>query len=91
MIHDDDDDNNNNSKTMLLLLFSLGGDVEFEENDVPVLHDVILPLLSHFALSLHRRLASQFLEIVERHHFRTDKAAFKVRVNGTRRLGEGKG
>ena len=61
--------------------------VEAEEDDVAVLHDVFLALRTDETLLLRRRHRAAGDEVVKRDHLRADKAALKVGVDLSCRLG----
>mmetsp|Transcript_26706 Transcript_26706/g.67938 ORF Transcript_26706/g.67938 Transcript_26706/m.67938 type:complete len:355 (+) Transcript_26706:113-1177(+) len=69
-------------------LLLVGGDVEFEEDDVLVLNDVILALLPVLAGLLHLGLAAiVLLPVAEVVDLGLDEASLEVRVDGTSGLG----
>src|SRR5690606_5120725 len=53
-------------------------DVEAEEQNVPVLHDVFLPFRSHDALVAGRLQTAHPGEVVESHRLRPDEAALEI-------------
>mmetsp|Transcript_91494 Transcript_91494/g.179187 ORF Transcript_91494/g.179187 Transcript_91494/m.179187 type:complete len:236 (-) Transcript_91494:639-1346(-) len=69
------------------LLLRGGGHVEFEEDDIAILHLVGLPLLPVSPGGLHRGLGALLLELVEGHDLGADEPPLEVRVDHTCCLG----
>jgi len=65
-----------------LLLLATGCYVELEEDDVPVQHCIVLPLLPVLASRLDSRLRAQLMQLIVVHHLSTDEAPLKVCVDG---------
>lgn len=60
--------------------------VEAENDDIPVLHDVILSLAAQKPAFLHCRHAAETEKIVVGDYLGADKAPFKIRMDLSRRL-----
>eukprot|EP00963_Diacronema_lutheri_P009640 scaffold877_cov314-Pavlova_lutheri.AAC.3 len=68
-------------------LLPFGGDVELEENDVPVIDGVVLPFLAVLSGRLDSDLASKLVQFVVLHHLGADETSLKIGVNRARCLG----
>ena len=64
-----------------------GLDIEPEQDDVPILHHVVLSFGADQALLLCRGHAAARHQVVKRNNLRADKAALKVAVDLAGRLG----
>mmetsp|Transcript_15125 Transcript_15125/g.49334 ORF Transcript_15125/g.49334 Transcript_15125/m.49334 type:complete len:338 (+) Transcript_15125:279-1292(+) len=69
------------------LLLLVGGDVELEEDDIALLHDVVLPFLPVFARLFNRSLRSVLHKVLVVINLGFDESTLKVRVDGACRLG----
>lgn len=67
----------------LVDLHSLCGDVEFEEHDVAILHNVLLSFLPVQAGSFYLLLSTMLLQVIVRLHLSHDEAVFEVGVDDT--------
>merc|ERR1719481_91022 len=61
--------------------------VKLEEDDVPVLYDVVFSLLSVTTSCLDCSLRTMLLKVSELHNLRHDESLFEVSVNSTSTLG----
>src|SRR5687768_18409149 len=69
------------------VVVSQSSDVELEQHDVAVLHDVVLALVARLARLLGAGLAGERHEIVEADRLGADEAALEIGVDRARRLG----
>lgn len=74
-------------RLLLLGILQTGTGIEFEENDVTILHHVVTTLLPVLASGLAVCLGALFLKVLVVHHFSHDEALLEIRVNAASRLG----
>lgn len=71
---------------MVLSFLLLRGNIEFEQEDVSVVNNVIFTLLSIKTLCLDSRFVSMLLEISELHRLCANETSFEIGVNDTSSL-----
>merc|ERR1739848_227981 len=66
---------------MLMRLLALSSNIEFEENNISVLHLIRLAFLAVPACSFHGSFSTFLLELVKGHNLSADKASLEIGVD----------